>query len=88
MASFITEIQEYSLIFRMFEYYTVIGSFLIWLYGESLIFYNNLAFRYTIINRFFISMTGMLFLMISFLSIFIINTLKFYWLYDLNIYIT
>lgn len=88
MASFITEIQEYLLTFRIFEYYPIIGSFIVWLYGESLIFYNNLVFRYTIINSFFISMTGILFLIIIPLSIFIIRALKFYWLYDLNIHIT
>ena len=88
MASFITEIQEYLLTFRIFEYYSIIGSFIIWLYGESLIFYNNLVFRHTIINSFFISMIGILFLIIIPLSIFIISTLKFYWLYDLNIHIT
>ena len=88
MASFITEIQEYLLTFRIFEYYPVIGSFIGWLYGESLIFYNNLVFRHTIINSFFISMIGILFLIIIPLSIFIIRTLKFYWLYDLNIHIT
>ena len=87
MASFITEMQEYSLTFRIFEYYPVISSFIIWLYGESLIFYNNLAFRHTVINSFFISMAGVLLLMISVLLIFIINTLKFYWLYNLNIHI-
>ena len=64
MASFITEIQEYLLTFRIFEYYSIIGSFIIWLYGESLIFYNNLVFRHTIINSFFISMIGILFLII------------------------
>lgn len=88
MASFITEIQEYLLTFRIFEYYLVIGSFIVWLYGELLIFYNNLVFRHTIINSFFIGMTGILFLIIIPLSIFIISTLKFYWLYDLNIHIT
>ena len=88
MASFITEIQEYLLTFRIFEYYSIIGSFIIWLYGESLIFYNNLVFRHTIINSFFISMIGILFLIIISLSIFIISTLKFYWLYDLKIHIT
>ena len=88
MASFITEIQEYLLTFRIFEYYPIIGSFIVWLYGESLIFYNNLVFRHTIINSFFIGMTGILFLIIIPLSIFIISTLKFYWLYDLNIHIT
>lgn len=88
MASFITEIQEYLLTFRIFEYYPIIGSFIVWLYGESLIFYNNLVFRHTIINSFFISMIGILFLIIIPLSIFIISTLKFYWLYDLNIHIT
>ena len=88
MASFITEIQEYLLTFRIFEYYPVIGSFIVWLYGELLIFYNNLVFRHTIINSFFISMIGILFLIIIPLSIFIISTLKFYWLYDLNIHIT
>ena len=88
MASFITEIQEYLLTFRIFEYYPVIGSFIVWLYGESLIFYNNLVFRHTIINSFFISMIGILFLIIIPLSIFIISTLKFYWLYDLKIHIT
>ena len=88
MASFITEIQEYLLTFRIFEYYPIIGSFIVWLYGESLIFYNNLVFRHTMINSFFIGMTGILFLIIIPLSIFIISTLKFYWLYDLNIYIT
>ena len=88
MASFITEIQEYLLTFRIFEYYPVIGSFIVWLYGESLIFYNNLVFRHTIINSFFISMIGILFLIIISLSIFIISTLKFYWLYDLKIHIT
>ena len=88
MASFITEIQEYLLTFRIFEYYPIIGSFIVWLYGESLIFYNNLVFRHTIINSFFISMIGILFLIIISLSIFIISTLKFYWLYDLNIHIT
>ena len=88
MASFITEIQEYLLTFRIFEYYPIIGSFIVWLYGESLIFYNNFVFRYTIINSFFIGMTGILFLIIISLSIFIIRTLKFYWLYDLNIHIT
>ena len=88
MASFITEIQEYLLTFRIFECYPVIGSFIVWLYGESLIFYNNLVFRHTIINIFFISMIGILFLIIIPLSIFIISTLKFYWLYDLNIHIT
>ena len=88
MASFITEIQEYLLTFRIFEYYPVIGSFIVLLYGESLIFYNNLAFRHTLINSFFISMIGILFLIIIPLSIFIISTLKFYWLYDLKIHIT
>ena len=88
MASFITEIQEYLVTFRIFEYYPIIGSFIVWLYGESLIFYNNLVFRHTIINSFFIGMTGILFLIIIPLSIFIISTLKFYWLYDLNIHIT
>lgn len=88
MASFITEIQEYLLTFRIFEYYPIIGSFIVWLYGESLIFYNNLVFRPTIINSFFIGMTGILFLIIISLSIFIIRALKFYWLYDLNIHIT
>ena len=88
MASFITEIQEYLLTFRIFEYYSIMGSFIIWLYGESLIFYNNLVFRHTIINSFFISMIGILFLIIISLSIFIISTLKFYWLYDLKIHIT
>ena len=88
MASFITEIQEYLLTFRIFEYYFIMGSFIIWLYGESLIFYNNLVFRHTIINSFFIGMIGILFLIIISLSIFIISTLKFYWLYDLNIHIT
>ena len=88
MASFITEIQEYLLTFRIFEYYPVIGSFIVWLYGESLIFYNNLVFRHTIINSFFISMIGILFLIIISLSIFIVSTLKFYWLYDLKIHIT
>ena len=88
MASFITEIQEYLLTFRIFEYYSIIGSFIVWLYGESLIFYNNLVFRHTIINSFFIGMIGILFLIIIPLSIFIISTLKFYWLYDLNIHIT
>lgn len=88
MASFITEIQEYLLTFRIFEYYPIISSFIVWLYGESLIFYNNLVFRHTIINSFFISMIGILFLIIIPLSIFIISTLKFYWLYDLNIHIT
>ena len=88
MASFITEIQEYLLTFRIFEYYPVIGSFIVWLYGELLIFYNNLAFRHTLINSFFISMIGILFLIIIPLSIFIISTLKFYWLYDLKIHIT
>ena len=88
MASFITEIQEYLLTFRIFEYYPIIGSFIVWLYGESLIFYNNLVFRHTIINNFFIGMIGILFLIIIPLSIFIISTLKFYWLYDLNIHIT
>ena len=88
MASFITEIQEYLLTFRIFEYYSIMGSFIIWLYGESLIFYNNLVFRHTIINSFFISMIGILFLIIISLSIFIISTLKFYWLHDLNIHIT
>ena len=88
MASFITEIQEYLLTFRIFEYYPIIGSFIVWLYGESLIFYNNLVFRHTIINSFFISMIGILFLIIISLSIFIISTLKFYWLYDLKIHIT
>ena len=88
MASFITEIQEYLLTFRIFEYYPIIGSFIIWLYGELLIFYNNLVFRHTIINSFFIGMTGILFLIIIPLSIFIISTLKFYWLYDLSIHIT
>lgn len=88
MASFITEIQEYLLTFRIFEYYPIIGSFIVWLYGELLIFYNNLVFRHTIINSFFISMIGILFLSITSLSIFIISILKFYWLYDLNIHIT
>lgn len=88
MASFITEIQEYLLTFKIFEYYPIIGSFIVWLYGESLIFYNNLVFRHTIINSFFIGMTGIFFLIIIPLSIFIISTLKFYWLYDLNIHIT
>ena len=88
MASFITEIQEYLVTFRIFEYYPIIGSFIVWLYGESLIFYNNLVFRHTIINSFFISMIGILFLIIISLSIFIISTLKFYWLYDLKIHIT
>ena len=88
MASFITEIQEYLLTFRIFEYYPIIGSFIVWLYGESLIFYNNLVFRHTIINSFFISMIGILFLIIISLSIFIVSTLKFYWLHDLNIHIT
>ena len=88
MTSFITEIQEYLLTFRIFEYYSIMGSFIIWLYGESLIFYNNLVFRHTIINSFFIGMTGILFLIIIPLSIFIISALKFYWLYDLNIHIT
>ena len=88
MASFITKIQEYLLTFRIVEYYPIIGSFIVWLYGELLIFYNNLAFRCTIINSFFISMIGILFLSIISLSIFIISTLKFYWLYDLNIHIT
>lgn len=88
MASFITEIQEYLLTFRIFEYYPIIGSFIVWLYGESLIFYNNLVFRHTIINSFFISMICILFLIIIPLSIFIIRVLKFYWLYDLNIHIT
>ena len=88
MASFITEIQEYLLTFRIFEYYSIMGSSIIWLYGESLIFYNNLVFRHTIINSFFISMIGILFLIIIPLSIFIISTLKFYWLYDLKIHIT
>ena len=88
MASFITEIQEYLLTFRIFEYYSIMGSFIIWLYGESLIFYNNLVFRHTIINSFFISMIGILFLIIISLSIFIVSTLKFYWLHDLNIHIT
>ena len=88
MISLITKIQEYLLTFRIFEYYSIMGSFIIWLYGESLIFYNNLVFRHTIINSFFISMTGILFLIIIPLSIFIISTLKFYWLYDLNIHIT
>ena len=88
MASFITEIQEYLLTFRIFEYYSIMGSFIIWLYGESLIFYNNLVFRHTIINSFFIGMIGILFLIIIPLSIFIISTLKFYWLYDLKIHIT
>ena len=88
MASFITEIQEYLLTFRIFEYYPVIGSFIVWLYGESLIFYNNLVFRHTIINSFFIGMIGILFLIIISLSIFIVSTLKFYWLHDLNIHIT
>lgn len=88
MASFITEIQEYFLTFKILEYYPVIGSFIVWLYGESLIFYNNLVFRHTIINSFFIGMIGILFLIITPLSIFIISTLKFYWLYDLNIHIT
>ena len=88
MASFITEIQEYLLTFRIFEYYSIIGSFIVWLYGELLIFYNNLVFRHTMINSFFIGMTGILFLIIIPLSIFIISTLKFYWLYDLNIHIT
>ena len=88
MASFITEIQEYLLTFRIFEYYSIMGSFIIWLYGESLIFYNNLVFRHTIINSFFISMIGILFLIIISLSIFIVSTLKFYWLYDLKIHIT
>ena len=88
MASFITEIQEYLLTFRIFEYYSIMGSFIIWLYGESLIFYNNLVFRHTIINSFFIGMISILFLIIISLSIFIISTLKFYWLYDLNIHIT
>ena len=88
MAGFITEIQEYLVTFRIFEYYPIIGSFIVWLYGESLIFYNNLVFRHTIINSFFISMIGILFLIIIPLSIFIISTLKFYWLYDLNIHIT
>ena len=88
MASFITEIQEYFLTFKILEYYPVIGSFIVWLYGESLIFYNNLVFRHTIINSFFIGMTGILFLIIIPLSIFIIRALKFYWLYDLKIHIT
>ena len=88
MASFITEIQEYLLTFRIFEYYPIIGSFIVWLYGESLIFYNNLVFRHTIINSFFIGMIGILFLIIISLSIFIVSTLKFYWLHDLNIHIT
>ena len=88
MASFITEIQEYLLTFRIFEYYPIIGSFIVWLYGESLIFYNNLVFRHTVINSFFISMIVILFLSIIPLSIFIIRVLKFYWLYDLNIHIT
>ena len=88
MASFITEIQEYLVTFRIFEYYPIIGSFIVWLYGESLIFYNNLVFRHTIINSFFIGMTGILFLIIIPLSIFIISALKFYWLHDLNIHIT
>ena len=88
MASFITEIQEYLLTFRIFEYYSIMGSFIIWLYRESLIFYNNLVFRHTIINSFFIGMTGILFLIIIPLSIFIISALKFYWLYDLKIHIT
>ena len=88
MASFVTEIQEYLLTFRIFEYYSIIGSFIVWLYGELLIFYNNLVFRHTIINSFFIGMTGILFLIIIPLSIFIISTLKFYWLHDLNIHIT
>ena len=88
MASFITEIQEYLLTFRIFEYYSIMGSFIIWLYGESLIFYNNLVFRHTIINSFFIGMISILFLIIISLSIFIISTLKFYWVYDLNIHIT
>ena len=88
MISLITKIQEYLLTFRIFEYYPVIGSFIVWLYGESLIFYNNLVFRHTIINSFFISMIGILFLIIISLSIFIVSTLKFYWLYDLNIHIT
>lgn len=88
MASFITEIQEYLLTFRIFEYYPIIGSFIVWLYGGSLIFYNNLVFRHTIINSFFIGMIGILFLIIIPLSIFIISALKFYWLYDLNIHIT
>ena len=88
MASFITEIQEYLVTFRIFEYYSIMGSFIIWLYGESLIFYNNLVFRHTIINSFFIGMIGILFLIIIPLSIFIISALKFYWLYDLKIHIT
>ena len=88
MISLITKIQEYLLTFRIFEYYSIIGSFIVWLYGESLIFYNNLVFRHTIINSFFIGMTGILSLIIIPLSIFIISTLKFYWLYDLNIHIT
>ena len=88
MVSSITEIQEYLLTFRIFEYYSIMGSFIIWLYGESLIFYNNLVFRHTIINSFFISMIGILFLIIISLSIFIVSTLKFYWLHDLNIHIT
>ena len=88
MISLITKIQEYLLTFRIFEYYPVIGSFIVWLYGESLIFYNNLVFRHTIINSFFISMIGILFLIIISLSIFIVSTLKFYWLHDLNIHIT
>ena len=88
MALFNTVIKEYLLNFRIFEYYPIIGSFIVWLYGKSLIFYNNLVFRHTIINSFFISMIGILFLIIIPLSIFIISTLKFYWLYDLNIHIT
>ena len=88
MISLITKIQEYLLTFRIFEYYPVIGSFIVWLYGESLIFYNNLVFRHTIINSFFIGMIGILFLIIISLSIFIVSTLKFYWLHDLNIHIT
>ena len=88
MISLITKIQEYLLTFRIFEYYSIMGSFIIWLYGESLIFYNNLVFRHTIINSFFISMIGILSLIIIPLSLFIISTLKFYWLYDLKIHIT
>ena len=81
MVRLITKRQEYLLTLRMFKYYPVIGSFLMWLYVGLLIFDNHLIFEHNITSDSFIGIVCILFLMINFVLIFVSDVLKFCWLH-------